>query len=100
MLSFRHGQSGSLPESQSIATASIPVKQSQLAATSSTSTAPSLSSGLHTSAVRHSSYTPAELTIWGMTMKIVREEGGVRGLYRGLVTTAVSCISTFYPESI
>ncbi|KAK7472496.1 hypothetical protein VKT23_000611 [Stygiomarasmius scandens] len=72
----------------SIATASIPVKQLQLAATSSTSTAPSLSSGLHTSAVRHSPYTPAELTIWGMTMKIVREEGGVRGLYRGLVTTA------------
>jgi len=24
-----------------------------------------------------------------MTLKIVREEGGVRGLYRGLVTTAV-----------
>lgn len=34
-------------------------------------------------------YTKGELTIWGMTMKIVREEGGVRGLYRGLVTTAV-----------
>jgi solute carrier family 25 (mitochondrial phosphate transporter), member 23/24/25/41 len=24
-----------------------------------------------------------------MTLKIMREEGGVRGLYRGLVTTAV-----------
>ena len=24
-----------------------------------------------------------------MTLKIVREEGGIRGLYRGLVTTAV-----------
>lgn len=34
-------------------------------------------------------YTPSELTIWGMTLKIMREEGGVRGLYRGLVTTAV-----------
>lgn len=36
-----------------------------------------------------SAYTKAELTIWGMTLKIMREEGGVRGLYRGLVTTAV-----------
>lgn len=26
--------------------------------------------------------------MWGMTMKIVREEGGIRGLYRGLVATA------------
>ncbi|KAL0956687.1 hypothetical protein HGRIS_002814 [Hohenbuehelia grisea] len=34
-------------------------------------------------------YTPADLTIWGMTLKIMREEGGVRALYRGLVTTAV-----------
>ncbi|KAF8198133.1 mitochondrial carrier domain-containing protein [Pholiota molesta] len=32
---------------------------------------------------------PADLTIWGMTLKIMREEGGVRGLYRGLITTAV-----------
>lgn len=36
-----------------------------------------------------SAYTKADLTIWGMTKKIVREEGGVRALYRGLVTTAV-----------
>ncbi|KAF5385958.1 hypothetical protein D9615_002645 [Tricholomella constricta] len=34
-------------------------------------------------------YTKAELTIAGMTLKIMREEGGVRGLYRGLITTAV-----------
>lgn len=34
-------------------------------------------------------YSKADLTIWGMTLKIMREEGGVRGLYRGLVTTAV-----------
>jgi solute carrier family 25 phosphate transporter 23/24/25/41 len=34
-------------------------------------------------------YSKADLTIWGMTRKIMREEGGVRGLYRGLVTTAV-----------
>jgi hypothetical protein len=36
-----------------------------------------------------SGYTKADLTIWGMTLKIMREEGGVRGLYRGLITTAV-----------
>ena len=46
-----------------------------------------LASGYHTAAP--SIYTQADLTIWGMTLKIVREEGGVRGLYRGLVTTAV-----------
>jgi solute carrier family 25 phosphate transporter 23/24/25/41 len=43
----------------------------------------------HSTAATASQYTKAELTIWGMTMKIMREEGGVRGLYRGLVTTAV-----------
>ncbi|KAF8629439.1 hypothetical protein AX15_003484 [Amanita polypyramis BW_CC] len=45
----------------------------------------SLSSAYHTS----SAYTKAELTILGMSKKIVREEGGIRALYRGLVTTAV-----------
>lgn len=34
-------------------------------------------------------YTQADLTIWGMTRKIMREEGGVRALYRGMITTAV-----------
>ncbi|KDR75001.1 hypothetical protein GALMADRAFT_248838 [Galerina marginata CBS 339.88] len=56
-----------------------------------------LSSAYHTSstvasaagAAATSAYTKAELTIWGMTLKIMREEGGVRALYRGLVTTAV-----------
>ena len=27
--------------------------------------------------------------MWGMTLKVVREEGGVRALYRGLLTTAL-----------
>lgn len=27
--------------------------------------------------------------MWGMTLKVVREEGGIRGLYRGMVPTAV-----------
>jgi solute carrier family 25 phosphate transporter 23/24/25/41 len=26
--------------------------------------------------------------MWGMAQKVVREEGGIRALYRGLVTTA------------
>jgi solute carrier family 25 phosphate transporter 23/24/25/41 len=27
--------------------------------------------------------------MWGMTLKVVREEGGVRALYRGILTTAM-----------
>lgn len=27
--------------------------------------------------------------MWGMTLKVMHEEGGVRALYRGLITTAV-----------
>jgi len=45
-----------------------------------------LASAYHT--VAQPKYTKLDLTIWGMTMKIIREEGGVKGLYRGLVTTA------------
>lgn len=45
-----------------------------------------LTSAYHTAAPK---YTKADLTIWGMTLKIIREEGGVKGLYRGLVTTAI-----------
>ncbi|VDB95165.1 unnamed protein product [Peniophora sp. CBMAI 1063] len=33
-------------------------------------------------------YTAAELTMWGMGVKVFREEGGVRALYRGIVATA------------
>nr|GAT57672.1 predicted protein [Mycena chlorophos] len=44
-----------------------------------------LSAAYHTS----SSYAASELTIVGMTRKIVREEGGARALYRGLVATAM-----------
>ncbi|KAF7315702.1 Rho-GAP domain-containing protein [Mycena indigotica] len=66
----------------SIATASIPISISSKPASSSTAKI-GLSAAYHTS-----SYAASELTIIGMTRKIVREEGGVRGLYRGLVTTA------------
>lgn len=27
--------------------------------------------------------------MWGMTVKVMREEGGVRALYRGMIPTAV-----------
>ncbi|KAF8187462.1 mitochondrial carrier [Pholiota molesta] len=47
------------------------------------------SSAVSNAATTVSGYTKADLTIWGMTLKIMREEGGVRGLYRGLITTAV-----------
>ena len=53
-----------------------------------------MASAYHTSskaasAAVSSLYTKSELTIYGMTLKIMREEGGVRGLYRGMITTAV-----------
>ncbi|KAJ3763575.1 mitochondrial carrier domain-containing protein [Lentinula raphanica] len=70
----------------SIATASIPLTKSQSATASTMANLkPSVQNGFHTSS---HPYTPQELTMWGMTMKIVREEGGIRGLYRGLVATA------------
>ncbi|KAK7045556.1 hypothetical protein VNI00_007388 [Paramarasmius palmivorus] len=92
----------------SIATASIPINAlpsateglgaalaSTTAAATKTATTntPRLVNAIHTSASAAASavtsnYKPSELTIWGMTMKIMREEGGVRGLYRGLVATA------------
>ncbi|THH30929.1 hypothetical protein EUX98_g3250 [Antrodiella citrinella] len=34
-------------------------------------------------------FSKAELTMWGMTLKVMREEGGVRALYRGLIPTAM-----------
>ncbi|KAJ7925271.1 mitochondrial carrier domain-containing protein [Mycena leptocephala] len=70
----------------SIATASIPVSASSPAKLPPSNGAKfSLSSAYHTAS---SSAPASELSIVGMTLKIVREEGGVRGLYRGLVATA------------
>lgn len=50
-----------------------------------------LASAYHTAArdAIKSKYSAKDLTVWGMTLKVMREEGGVKGLYRGLVTTAV-----------
>ncbi|KAI0321069.1 mitochondrial carrier [Amylostereum chailletii] len=70
----------------SIATASIHGQQPPTA-TATTSTGPmrtALASRYHTSARVH-----PDLTMWGMTLKVMREEGGVRALYRGLVATAM-----------
>ncbi|KAJ7594581.1 mitochondrial carrier domain-containing protein [Mycena floridula] len=78
----------------SIATASIPLKAAKSPSISPSRTSVKLSTAYHTSAsalqasASTSAYTASELTIWGMTMKIVREEGGIRGLYRGLAATA------------
>ncbi|KIL62548.1 hypothetical protein M378DRAFT_12756 [Amanita muscaria Koide BX008] len=72
----------------SIATASINLATQKYAPqpTASSAKHASLTAAFHTSA---SAYSQADLTIMGMTKKIVREEGGIRALYRGLVTTAV-----------
>ena len=72
----------------SIATASMLStnnSQTSASATTSSSSHLRLTSALHTSARP----LPSELTMWGMTMKVMREEGGVRALYRGLVATAM-----------
>ncbi|KAH9176653.1 mitochondrial carrier domain-containing protein [Lactarius sanguifluus] len=74
----------------SIATSSIlSTNNSQTSASAPTTAAATSPSSqlrpLHTSAGPLAS----ELTMWGMTMKVMREEGGVRALYRGLVATAM-----------
>ncbi|KAN0107347.1 Mitochondrial carrier domain containing protein [Russula decolorans] len=79
----------------SIATASM--MASNNAATSSSSAPPPSSAGTSTSSqlrlasALHTSARPlpSELTMWGMTLKVMRDEGGVRALYRGLVATAM-----------
>jgi len=81
----------------SIATASIPVQHITPSITCTQQ--PSLASGYHTASAsasstslyttRHAAWTPKDLTVWGMTLKVMREEGGVRALYRGMVPTAV-----------
>jgi len=70
----------------SIATASIPVSAlSQAKLSPNSGTKLPLSSAYHTAS---SSFSASELSIVGMTLKIVREEGGIRALYRGITTTA------------
>lgn len=73
----------------SLATATIsataPALNSAPAATMTAGTGVAAKAAYHTA----SSFLPHELTMWGMTKKVFREEGGIKGLYRGLVTTAV-----------
>lgn len=78
----------------SIATASIPLQSASPAPAPATATQPSLSSAYHTSSTsaRQSAaqvFTKADLTMWGMTLKVMRDEGGFKALYRGLVPTAL-----------
>ena len=99
----------------SIATASITLTAPELLASGSGATSAAASipvtgaatlplkaaaAGYHTSSVAKAggpasavakavAYTKQDLTMWGMTLKVMREEGGIRALYRGLVTTAV-----------
>lgn len=75
----------------SIATASI-VSSSPSPTPSAAAAAaqPALASAYHTSSAASSAAlrSQSESTMWGMTLKVVREEGGVRALYRGMVATA------------
>lgn len=77
----------------SIATASIPAQAAS--PRSSPSTQHVLASSYHTSSIASSTtpvataFTPKELTMRGMTLKVMRDEGGVRALYRGLIPTAM-----------
>lgn len=63
----------------SIATASIPAQQN----------VPALTSSHRLSSPPRTLYTKAELSVLGMGLKVVREEGGIRALYRGLIPTAI-----------
>ena len=54
---------------------------------------PSLSSAYHTSSTPAPAKAREQLarqkpSMWGMTLKVIREEGGIRALYRGLPATA------------
>ncbi|TFY50198.1 hypothetical protein EVJ58_g11146, partial [Rhodofomes roseus] len=73
----------------SIATASIPIQT----AAPAPSAKPALASAYHTSSAAALPASKAlnsrDLTVWSMTLRVVREEGGVRALYRGIVATAV-----------
>ena len=76
----------------SIATASIPMQIQEVSPTASVASGgkQSLSSSYHTSSTLSKTLSKrGDLTVVGMTLKVMREEGGIPGLYRGMVTTAV-----------
>jgi len=75
----------------SIATATIQAVQPP---PSSSHASPALASAYHTSSTTvprpaATLFKSADLTMWGMTLRVMRDEGGVRALYRGLVPTAM-----------
>lgn len=71
----------------SIATTSISVQNQSLLAASADSASSSTSGASNFTPKAH--YSKVDLSVSGMTLKIMREEGGVRGLYRGILTTAM-----------
>ncbi|KAF8844745.1 mitochondrial carrier [Paxillus ammoniavirescens] len=79
----------------SIATASISVHSQSSPAASPAPTSihgvkQILASTCHaSSSAPRAVYSKAELSMLGMTLKVMREEGGVLGLYRGLTATAM-----------
>ncbi|TBU64568.1 mitochondrial carrier [Dichomitus squalens] len=78
----------------SIATASIPLQAAAASTSSSKAAQSALASAYHTASATtrlttHSVFSPQDLTVWGMTLRVMREEGGVRALYRGLIPTAM-----------
>lgn len=77
----------------SIATASIPMQNVSPPPAVQPHWVPSNPSSDQSIPSSHSSHRPKcsnkDLTIIGMTIKIMREEGGIRALYRGLIPTAL-----------
>jgi solute carrier family 25 phosphate transporter 23/24/25/41 len=76
----------------SIAHASLPFQQKVASIPSTVKTSPTRLSLASYSTLTHAPPIAAAEKVpgmWGMTLKVVREEGGIRGLYRGMVPTAV-----------
>lgn len=74
----------------SIATASLDAMNANAntARVQTSAVKPALSSAYHTASAKPA-FTSADLTMKGMTLKVMREEGGVRALYKGMVTTSL-----------
>ena len=89
----------------SIATASIPMQAAPVSSSSS-AMQPALASGYHTASASaaartaaSSVFSPQDLTMWGMTLRVMREEGGFWALYRGLIPTAMG-VAPYVGKSI
>lgn len=90
---------------ESIASSSIPSPSSSTSSgisrsstMSSTVSAARISRSLHTSVSQKMASTASTgepLGVWSMTLKVMKEEGGFRALYRGLVPTALGVVRKF-----